>query len=134
MTNPWSGTLVKHGGRASLRGLQRIESFRASAGRIVVEYLFQGNTEDVRNAEGNFERRRVLITFNGIDGLTRNEDTVSEFLLGHGAGAAEFTNGIADSKTHCLPAPSFVSIDKSSRHLMQRPRHSTKEICHADIR
>ncbi len=35
---------------------RRIESFPAIAGRIVVEYLLQGNTEDVRDAEGNFER------------------------------------------------------------------------------
>jgi hypothetical protein len=91
-----------------------------------VEDLLQGNTKDVCDAEGNFERGRVLITFNGIDGLTSNEDMVSEFLLRHGAGAAEFTNGIADSRTHCLPTPSFLSLDKSSLHIMLGPRYKTQ--------
>ena len=31
-------------------------SFPAIAGRFIVEYLLQGNTEDVRYPEGNFER------------------------------------------------------------------------------
>jgi hypothetical protein len=102
-----------------LRALQRIESLPAIAGRIVMEDLLQGNIKDVRDSERNFERGRILITFNGVDGLTSNEDTVSEFLLCHGAGAAEFTNGIADSRTHFLPP--FLSFDTSIRR-------------HADIR
>ena len=88
---------------ASLRGLRCIESFPAIAGRIVVEYLLQRNIKNVRDAEGNFQRGRVLITFNGVDSLTSHEDVIGKLLLRHGAGAAEFTNGIADSRTRCLP-------------------------------
>ena len=90
-------------------------------GRIVVEYLLQRNIKDVRDAEGNFQRGRVLIAFNGVDRLTSHEDVVGKLLLRHGAGAAEFTNGIADSRTHCLPTSSFLSLDTSTGH-------------HADIR
>ena len=86
-----------------------------------MEYLLQRNTEDVRDSKGNFERWRVLITFNCVDGLTSNENTVGKFLLRHVAGTAQFTNCIADSRIHCLPTPSFLSFDKSSRHHMLGP-------------
>lgn len=97
-----------------------------------MEDLLQGNTEDVRDAEGNFERGRVLITFNGIDGLTSNEDAVGEFLLCHGAGAAEFMNSIADSRTHCLPTPCVSLVRQIERYLMLGRRYSTKEITNAN--
>jgi hypothetical protein len=97
-----------------------------------MEDLLQRNIKDVRDAERNFERGRILITFNGVDGLTSNEDTVSKFLLRHGTGTAEFTDGIADSRTHRLSAPFFLSFDKASRRIMLGHSTRPKEIVNAN--
>lgn len=82
-TDLGGGAREKHDGErdaAGVRGLWHIESFRAIAGRIVVEYLLQRNTEDVRDAKGNFQRWRVLMTFDGVDGLTSHKDVVGKLL------------------------------------------------------
>ena len=67
-----------------------------------MEDLFEGDIEDVSNAEGDLERGGVLVAFDGDDGLARDVDEVGEGLLRHGAGGAEFANGVADGGCHAL--------------------------------
>ena len=64
--------------------------------------LFEGEIEDVGDAEGDFERRGVFVAFDGDDGLARDVDEVSQGLLRHGAGGAEFADGVADGGCHAL--------------------------------
>ena len=77
-------------------------SLPAGAGWRVLEDLFEGEIEDVGDAEGDFERGRVLVAFDGNDGLAGDVDEVGEALLRHGAGGAEFADGVADGGCHAL--------------------------------
>ena len=67
---------------------------------LVLEDLIERDAEYVRDAEGDFERGRVLVALDGDDGLAGDVDEVGEFLLGHGAGGAELADGVADGGIH----------------------------------
>ena len=68
----------------------------------VLKNLFEREIEDVGDAEGDFERRRVFVAFDGDDGLAGDVNEVGEGLLRHGAGGAEFADGVADGGCHAL--------------------------------
>ena len=64
--------------------------------------LFEGDIEDISNAEGDFKRGGVLVAFDGDDGLARDVNEVGEGLLRHGTGGAKFADGVADGGCHAL--------------------------------
>jgi hypothetical protein len=55
--------------RASNGETATTDSACHSCGCAVVEDLLQGYTEDVRDAESDFERGRALVALDGVDGL-----------------------------------------------------------------
>ena len=70
-------------------------SLRAASRWGVLEDLFEGNVEDVRYAEGDFQRRGIFIAFDRDNGLTGDGDVIGELLLRHGAGGAELADCVA---------------------------------------
>jgi hypothetical protein len=67
-----------------------------------LEDLLEGNAEDMGDAEGDFERGRVFVAFDGDDGLAGDVDEVGEVLLGHGTGGAEIADGVREARRHFL--------------------------------
>ena len=64
-------------------------------------HLIERDTEYRRNAEGDFEGRRVLAEFDGVHSLPRHADFVGELLLGHlPAIEAQPPNRVPDSRVH----------------------------------
>ena len=56
---------------------------------------FQRYIEDACDAEGDFERGRVLVAFDGNDGLACDTNSIGEFLLRHIPCRPKFSNPIA---------------------------------------
>ena len=74
----------------------RGELLCTGTGRVVLEDAFKRYVEDVRNAEGDFERRGVLIALYGDDSLACDIDEVGELLLRHRVRGTKFADGVAD--------------------------------------
>ena len=83
------------GTRRKTKALRRLLAF--SVGWVVLEDLLEWDIEDACDAEGGFERRRILVELDGDNGLAGDSDGVGEFLLGHRVCSAEIAKSVAET-------------------------------------
>lgn len=67
----------------------------ALTARVILEALLKRHTENHCHFERRLERRRILILFDGYNGLPCDANLIGELLLRHRAEGPELSNLIA---------------------------------------
>jgi hypothetical protein len=90
---------------------------------LVQEDVFDRHSEYTRDLERDLERRRVLVAFDGIYGLTAHPAEIGQLLLGH-LPVVEAVSADQIAKGHS----SRSAEDKQIRRYVEDVRHSDANI------